>query len=255
MTVLVDLGNTALKWADLDTPEVPKTIIHGGAHDYSQQLKNSLNGQECSHAVGCSVASYDLTKTTERIFKSFGCSFHWLKSQEVFQGAFELYNGYKNPQQLGSDRWHAAIGACSFLPNTALLVVHVGTATTVDCVIPEDIGRLRFVGGRIAPGVVLMRDSLVSGTATLPKAEGSYKNIPNSTMDAIITGIIDSQLGLIERGMKSMQQDGFTPTLVLAGGAASMFSPYLKQEFPQMIQKHNLVLRGLQLRVQKNSQT
>ena len=251
MTVLVDLGNTALKWADFDNPESPKTIIHGCSHDYTHQLRNSLNGYDCTRAIGCSVASYDLTKTTERIFKSFGCELQWLKSQVSYQGEFELINAYKNPLQLGSDRWHAAIGACSFLPNKPLLVVHVGTATTVDCVVPERCGHMRFLGGRIAPGVVLMRDSLVSGTATLPKAEGGYKSIPNSTMDAIMTGIIDSQLGLIERGMKVMQQNGFSPTLVLAGGAASMFAPYLRQEFPQMIQKHNLVLRGLQLRVKE----
>jgi type III pantothenate kinase len=107
-----------------------------------------------------------------------------------------------------------------------------------------------FAGGRIAPGVVLMRDSLVTGTASLPKADGDYSTMPTDTMTAIVTGIIDAQLGLIERGMKSMTQLGFDPVLVLAGGAASRFAPYLKREFPEMIQKHNLVLRGLALRAQ-----
>ena len=46
-----------------------------------------------------------------------------------------------------------------------------------------------------------------------------------------------------------MQRRGFEPTLVLAGGAAAVFSPYLLKEFPQSIVKHNLVLKGLALRV------
>ena len=183
-----------------------------------------------------------------------GCPIQWLSAQDRFIGEFELLNRYKNPQQLGSDRWHAAIGAISFLPNTPLLVVHVGTATTVDCVIPEGDNRMVFAGGRIAPGVLLMRDSLVNGTASLPKADGEYSTIPTDTMTAIVTGIIDAQLGLIERGMKSMTQLGFDPVLVLAGGAASRFAPYLKREFPEMIQKHNLVLRGLALRAQNEGE-
>lgn len=248
MTLLVDLGNTALKWAGKEDPESSHTIVHGGRESFSDKLQTSIPRGLFSKAVGCSVASFDLKAVTSRALDVLGCPIQWLSAQERFCGEFELLNRYKNPSQLGSDRWHAAIGAISFLPNTPLLVVHVGTATTVDCVIPESDNKMVFAGGRIAPGVVLMRDSLVAGTASLPKADGDYANIPTDTMTAIVTGIIDAQLGLIERGMKSMTQLGFDPVLVLAGGAASRFSPYLKREFPEMIQKHNLVLRGLALR-------
>ena len=81
-----------------------------------------------------------------------------------------------------------------------------------------------------------------------PKADGEYEDFPTDTMTGIVTGIVDSQLGLIERGMRVMQQHGFEPTLVLAGGAVSRFAPYLQKEFPNSIIKHNLVLRGLALR-------
>lgn len=250
MTLLVDLGNTALKWASQEDPESPHTIVHGGRESFSEKLQASIPQSRFVKAVGCSVATYDLKAVTSRALDLLGCPIQWLSAQDRFIGEFELLNRYKNPQQLGSDRWHAAIGAISFLPNTPLLVVHVGTATTVDCVIPEGDNRMVFAGGRIAPGVLLMRDSLVNGTASLPKADGEYSTIPTDTMTAIVTGIIDAQLGLIERGMKSMTQLGFDPVLVLAGGAASRFAPYLKREFPEMIQKHNLVLRGLALRAQ-----
>lgn len=252
MNLLIDLGNTALKWATSDDPESPHTIVHGGSHHFFEKLSNALKEKPFSHVYGCSVTSRDLTLSVTRLIESFGIKVTWLKAQDCFNGPFSLVNSYKTPVQLGSDRWHAAIGAISFLPSQPLLVVHMGTATTVDCVFPRE-GKMIFAGGRIAPGVVLMRDSLVTGTATLPKADGDYEDFPTDTMTAIVTGIVDSQLGLIERGMRVMQSHGFEPTLVLAGGAASRFAPYLKKEFPKSIVKHNLVLRGLALRAESET--
>lgn len=249
MTVLIDLGNTALKWSTTENLEEPHTIVHGGTHSFAEKLLSQMANIAGQTVYGCSVASRDLRLSVSRIIGAAGASTRWLGAQERFDGDFVLVNRYQNPSQLGSDRWHAALGAVSFLPQKALLVVHVGTATTVDCVFPED-DKMVFAGGRIAPGVGLMRDSLVSGTATLPKADGDYADFPTDTMTAIVTGIVDSQLGLIERGMSVMQQHGFDPTLIIAGGAAGRFFPYLHKEFPQSILKHNLVLRGLSLRAQ-----
>lgn len=247
MNLLIDLGNTALKWATSDNPESPHTLVHGGSHHFSEKLLQALKDQSINHVYGCSVASRDLTLSVTRLLASQGVKVTWLKAQSRFDGQFSLVNSYKTAVQLGSDRWHAAIGAVSFLPGQALLVVHFGTASTVDCVFPQG-NQMVFAGGRIAPGMVLMRDSLVTGTATLPKADGDYADFPTDTMTGIVTGIIDSQLGLIERGMRVMQQHGFEPNLVLAGGAVSRFAPYLQKEFPNSIIKHNLVLRGLALR-------
>lgn len=248
MNLLIDLGNTALKWATSDDPESPHTLVHGGSHHFPDKFLSDWRGRGFRHVYGCFVASRDLTLSLTRQIESLGMQVTWLKAQDRYSGDFQLINQYKNPVQLGSDRWHAAIGAVYFMPKQPLLVVHVGTATTVDCVYPEDDNMI-FAGGRIAPGVVLMRDSLVSGTATLPKADGDYADFPTDTMTAIVTGIVDSQLGLIERGMRVMHQHGFEPTLVLAGGAVGRFAPYLQKEFPKSVIKHNLVLRGLALRV------
>lgn len=254
MNVLFDLGNTALKWAYLDDPESPHTVVHGGKHHVTEKFLSLLPHEMTGNIFGCSVASRDLTLSLTRSVEARGFHVQWLKAQARYDGEFSLINRYANPIQLGADRWYAAVGATSFLPNQALLVVHIGTATTVDAVYPIGSNQMIFAGGRIAPGVVLMRDSLVTGTATLPKADGEYKELPTDTMTAIVTGIIDAHLGLIERGMRILQKMGFEPTLVLAGGAAGRFAPYLIKEFPASIVKHNLVLRGLALQVNYPSQ-
>ena len=231
MNLLFDLGNTALKWAYLSDPESPHTLVHSGAHHVSEKMVSMLEGMSCGEVFGCSVASRDLRLSLTRAVQAKGFSLHWLHAQDRYEGHFSLINRYTTPSQLGADRWYAALGATSFLPNQALLVVHVGTATTVDSVYPIDDNVMVFA----------------AGTATLPKADGDYREMPTDTMTAIVTGIIDCQLGLIERGMRTLQKMGFEPRLVLAGGAAARFAPYLMKEFPESILKHNLVLRGLAL--------
>ena len=42
-----------------------------------------------------------------------------------------------------------------------------------------------------------------------------------------------------------MEQKGAMPRVVLAGGAAQFIAPYLREEIPNLIVRHNLVLRGL----------
>ena len=45
-----------------------------------------------------------------------------------------MRNGYRNPAQLGSDRWAAMIGARALMGGKPVLVVVCGTAATIDFV-------------------------------------------------------------------------------------------------------------------------
>ena len=67
-----------------------------------------------------------------------------------------LRNGYRNPAQLGCDRFAAAIGAHALAPGKALIVATCGTATTVDAV----TRRRRFPGRDDPAGPGLMAGSL-----------------------------------------------------------------------------------------------
>lgn len=129
--------------------------------------------------------------------------------------------------------------------NQSLLVVHTGTATTVDSILKKDDGTYDFLGGRIAPGPSLMKDCLTRGIPSLPDSAGQYKVFPGGTSEAIITGIVDAQVGLIVRAQHTMIQKGIQPKVILAGGAAKFIAPYLKEEISDLVVKHNLVLHGL----------
>ena len=115
MNLLIDLGNTALKWATSQDPESPHTLVHGGSHHFSEKLLSALKEQSFDRVYGCSVASRDLTLSVTRLIESLGSEVKWLKAQDRFDGDFSLLNSYKTPTQLGSDRWHAALGACFFM--------------------------------------------------------------------------------------------------------------------------------------------
>jgi type III pantothenate kinase len=107
-------------------------------------------------------------------------------------------NGYRNPAQLGCDRFAAAIGAHALVPGQAVIVANCGTATTIDAVTADG----RFLGGMILPGLGLMATSLARNTAQLPQiAQGGKlpSGFADNTDDAILSGLLAAQAGAIER--------------------------------------------------------
>ena len=64
MTVLlIDLGNTALKWATLDSPDEPHTYVHGGSDTVPDSLLEVWLRLKPSRVVGCMVSSETLALT------------------------------------------------------------------------------------------------------------------------------------------------------------------------------------------------
>jgi type III pantothenate kinase len=159
----------------------------------------------------------------------------WLVAQAEQCG---VRNRYRNPAQLGSDRWAAMIGARGLVDGKPALVVVCGTATTIDFV----SGGGEFIGGVILPGVGLMIRSLHEGTAALPDADGQYADNPQQTVDAIVSGCQHALAGAVER-LHRMHHAG-NPELVclLSGGASKALAPRLSIPFRL---HENLVLEGL----------
>ena len=217
--------------------------------DIAAELTAAWKGRTpLRRAVGCSVAAAAVNQAIEAALRALGLpAVEWLRAQAAFSGAVSLTSGYRDPHQLGPDRWHALLGACQRLPGTSLVVVNAGTATTVDC-LRASAGAARFVGGCIAPGVRLMLESLARGTAGLPLAGGAPADFPDTTDRAIVTGVWDAQAGLVERVWKRFASTlEAAPGLILAGGHADLLAARLPPELAPVIE-HNLVLHGLALR-------
>lgn len=77
---------------------------------------------------------------------------------------------------------------------------------------------------------------------------GVWQPFPTATRDAIATGIIDAQVGLVLRAFDEAARKDPKPLLLLAGGAAGFVAPHLKGAIPELRVHHNLVLQGLAAR-------
>lgn len=77
---------------------------------------------------------------------------------------------------------------------------------------------------------------------------GLWQSEPRLTKDAIVTGILDSQAGLVRLAFEELAQQVRDPAsvrVVVAGGSARFAQERMRQVLPQMELRHNLVLLGL----------
>jgi type III pantothenate kinase len=257
--LLLDAGNTALKWALSGSDEPGPLargilVLEGG---FTDELAGTLKAALANlpsrsaaglQAVGCSVASEAVTRAIAAAVAPLASGgVRWMTSEARFEHrGVVLINGYRDPGQLGADRWYAMIAARQSFPGQPLVVVCAGTATTVDSV--DAAGR--FLGGAIAPGTSLMADSLARGTARLPRSTGKPVAMPDNTDDAIATGVADALAGLVERRVRALARTGAPPQLVLAGGRVGELAGrlWLQGEVAGIMLEEQLVLRGLWLR-------
>ncbi len=253
--LLLDAGNSALKWVlmTLDGRVGPAHGSMRNGHPGDMQVALTAEWRErigvpVQAAYGCGVANPALMRAVEQAAQQvFALPVHWFETQLLFEhDGVVLHTGYRDAAQLGVDRWHALLAARASYPDRALVVVAAGTATTVDGVTADGA----FIGGVIAPGVRLMLESLARGTANLPYANGRMAGFPLGTDDAIFTGVLGCQLGLIERFVRLFRAEYGDPLVVLSGGHAVQLAPYVGAgtTLPAVAREENLVLRGVFLR-------
>lgn len=260
MTLLVDVGNSALKWAQLRADGQlgdPSWMLHRGVADLASQLLERWRGSVSpgTAVTACNVAGTEVSDAVDQVARSLALQpVLWRFAQARFDGPISLVNGYRDPLQLGADRWHCMLGACT-VSATPMVVVNAGTATTVDCIDRDESGdgqarfTGRFVGGFIAPGVRLMLESLARETARLPLASGAASHFPDNTDEAIFSGVLDAQAGLVHQVWKRFEARlGAPPGLILTGGNATLLLTRLSIGAAAI--EDNLVLRGLALRSQ-----
>jgi type III pantothenate kinase len=237
-TVLLDAGNTRIKWAVWNVGSAAGEWIAAGDGPTAdpQALEAALSTVAgVADALYCSVAGDATNAAIESTLRAAG-----IGSLRRFRSAAQvgpLANAYERPEQLGADRLAAALGAWNRVRADAL-VVGAGTATTIDLVRATPDGA-RFAGGIILPGLDLMIAALARNTAGLPLASGSFRPVPGNTDDAIATGCLQAQLGAIDR-MRAVL--GPAAGCVLAGGAAPKLLPYLGDG---VVHVPGLVLEGL----------
>ncbi len=247
--LVIDIGNTRLKWGLYARPEPGATLMAHGAVPLEDI--DDLWTRDWQHLpvptgmLGCVVAGEAIKRRVEeQLLLGWGLQARWMSASAQGGG---VANGYEHPQRLGSDRWAAIIGARHQALALAegggavrpVLAVMVGTAVTVDAVDAQG----HFLGGLILPGFGLMYKALESGTAGLKVPTGEVRDFPTNTSDALMSGGTDAIAGAIERSLRRLaQRTGQTPLLVMSGGAVSRLAPL--EELPARVVEY-LIFEGL----------
>lgn len=242
--LLLDVGNTRIKWGILDGEEIHRTghIAHQkvreqGLGELTSKLPSNVDAVLASNVAGQTFA----TRLSGVIGMHCKCDVHFAKTARQACG---VRNGYRQPRRLGVDRWMAMIGAWTEL-QSACVVVDVGTAVTIDAL--DDEGQ--HIGGQILPGVALMCAALAASTSDINSVGGRVPNagagldiFGDNTAKAVRNGAWNAVVGAVERSITTLRSNAYDPLVVLTGGDASRMLTALGSEF---LHRPNLVLQGL----------
>jgi type III pantothenate kinase len=236
MNLLVDMGNSRLKWAvgdglelNVGTPILNAELTKTKLIDRWQPLN-----PPDQLVISC-VSTNQLLDLVLAVANELwpGISINQVKSKAA---VFGVRNAYPNPEKLGVDRW-LAIAAAYCRYQKAMCLVGCGTAITVDVI--DNTGQ--HLGGLISPGLRLMKESLAHNTENLGLHEASYPGgLANFTEAAIHNGTLAAVCGLIEHSTKHYSNF----LLILTGGDADKIASELTTI---AIVEPDLVLHGLAL--------
>ncbi len=238
MILLLDIGNTRIKWARLEGGQLSR--MDGRVHvdeQLPQAIQAAFEGPKPERVVMCNVAGPLVGKALSDF-----CQEHFKLNPEILISSPErcgVKSGYVDPVRLGADRWAAMIGAFTKFGGP-VCVMDAGTAITVDAIDREG----QHQGGLIAPGPQTMRRALADATAGLGNlGEGELALLAHDTRSAIWSGGWHTAAGFLERMHGLVGKElGSDTKFILTGGDGARLSQLLPAKFTLCPE---LVLLGL----------
>jgi type III pantothenate kinase len=157
---------------------------------------------------------------------------------------------YRNPLEVGTDRIANAMAGVNLFPDENLIIVDLGTATTL-CAIGKDRS---YRGGVILAGLKMSMQALESGTSKLGSVEIISKEtcLGRTTASSIQSGLYFGHLGALQEIMRRIQSEEFDdqrPRIIATGGFASLFNGSGLFDLVEP----DLVLRGLLVVLELNA--
>lgn len=240
MYLLIDVGNSRIKWALAADEYTSNTGIHYGSFS---QLAQFLSDLEVASTV-IMISAVKQIDNLLQLFQQLGFGEVILAKSQACQAG--ITNSYEHPERMGIDRWLAMIAAYQQLdsmPNVqGAIIVDAGSALTIDVLTVQG----RHLGGYIVPGLVMAQSALFASTEqvkrydepTLSKrSNDGLLKLGNNTLQCVEYGVINQHVALVERVKKNYPEY----EIMITGGDGKLLASF----FPSALVDENLVLKGL----------
>lgn len=239
MILLLDIGNTRLKWAWSVEGTLEET-------DQSRYRVADLGDALTAHFQGArrpqrvfvsNVAGADVGQILSGwVGRTWNLETQYLTAQASQCG---VTCAYIDPGTLGADRWAALIAAHHrFRDNVC--IVDCGSAITIDALAANG----EHLGGLIVPGIRMMRRSLSQNTDGIPEVtSGNVSLLARHTHDGVTAGTLYAAVAVVDRVVSDVETElGQSVACVVTGGDAETIHPLLAHD---VAFEPNLVLEGL----------
>ena len=257
MIICIDVGNTNIKYAIFDKDELKfsfrvATDLKKTSDEYGAQLTAMLaaNGVDVQEIEGGIISSVvpSLDYTVDKM-----CDLYLhITPLHIAPGLKSGLNiRCDDAREVGADRIVNCVSAItSYGDGTPMIVIDFGTATTFNVINSNN----EFIGGVISPGIKGSLDSLVNGTAKLPRVEIEAPSsvIAKNTVTNMQAGIVFGFAGLVEHIVKRIKKELKCPTArtIATGGFSNVISKEI--ECIDVVDKL-LTLKGLKYLYDLNS--
>lgn len=242
MNLLVDIGNTRVKWACADD----NTLFGHDACTYTREAFPELlacNWRELMRPEQVYFASVADAGITVQVYEFVRSAWNLEAQQAVTEKErVGLRNAYDDVAAMGVDRWLAMLAAWSRYKKP-LCVIDCGTALTVDII----LGDGQHAGGFILPGLSLMVAALAREAHGIREHREQELQLEfgRSTAACISNGFAFALAGLVERCFgKIREEQGVELLSIVTGGEAEQTLPLLPGNH---IHEPHLVLQGLNI--------
>lgn len=240
MILLIDIGNTRIKWALVDANGV---ILPGDSFSLEnpfaaikelfKQFKQRPRSIVISNVKDPQISNI-LTETALLTLD--------IMPFEIYSTEHSSYisNGYQIPRQLGADRWCAMHGA-AMQTEKPYLVIDAGTCVTIDAVDADG----NHMGGLILPGLACSAKAieLVTNINIEEVEKQQPEFLPINTYDAIKLGAHISLLSTVKQTYDDFKR--FTkcePLVFITGGDSEQISKLV--DINTIVDPH-LVFKGM----------
>lgn len=215
MLLAVDIGNSAIKlgvFDDLDALIERHTLDPENSGTAADHITSPV-----TRAIVSSV----VPRLTQLVCESINAKFNIEADFVTNDHDLGITINYRPIEDAGNDRLVNSATA-AYIYGVPCVVISFGTATTID-VVSKDF---ELLGGLIAPGVKMSAAALHERTARLPlvEIEGEFSPTSETTDTSIRSGVILSQIGLVETVLSRVEAELGTPKVIATGGFAAKFA-------------------------------